>query len=119
MGAAGSLVHGTTQGHTDLPKTVSAPAQMLEHAGADDHHPSERTPDLWVAGIPQRLANEASLREVFEQFGRVWLIYFRAKPDRKDVPRSWCLPTACVRPFSNGHMLTSLLGSFLQVLRNI
>ena len=117
MGAAGSLVHGTTQGHADLPKTASAPAQMLEHAGADDHHPSERTPDLWVAGIPQRLANEASLREVFEQFGRVWLIYFRAKPDRKDVPRSWCLPTACAlcpTVFKRPVMLTSLLGCFLR-----
>lgn len=59
------------------------------------HHDDEVVPDIWIGGIPQYHANEACLRESFEPFGAVALIYYCNKPDKASTnePRSWAFLT--------------------------
>ena len=49
-----------------------------------------QVPDLWIGDIPPCQANEPCLREIFEKFGGVSLIYFRNKGLGR---RSWAYIT--------------------------
>jgi len=86
-GGSGGLSH-TTSAPVTLPQTTSTTANSANHA-------DEMVPDLWVGDIPQYQANEPCLRDIFEKFGGVSLIYFRSKPNTAaaNEPRSWAYIT--------------------------
>lgn len=59
------------------------------------NHKDELCPHLWVSGLPQYQASDLAVRDLFEPFGTVELIFLRSKPDSASTnePRSWAYIT--------------------------